>query len=113
MRKVAEKSYVPVVFLLDLAAELSGQMYRLRWLIETFFRMFKQLLGCRHLLSTKQNGVKIRCLLWHHRLPLDPLRTEGRRSGNSGSSQNLSHGGQQLPCPTGLLPSLFFHYASA
>ena len=59
MRKVAEKSYVPVVFLLDLAAELSGQMYRLRWLIETFFRMFKQLLGCRHLLSTKQNGVKI------------------------------------------------------
>jgi hypothetical protein len=27
--------------------------------IELFFRMFKQLLGCRHLLSAKQNGVEI------------------------------------------------------
>jgi IS4 transposase len=44
---------------LDLPAELISQMYRLRWLIELFFRMFKQLLGCRHLLSTKQNGVEI------------------------------------------------------
>jgi IS4 transposase len=44
---------------LDLPAELIGEMYRLRWLIELFFRMFKQLLGCRHLLSTKQNGVEI------------------------------------------------------
>jgi IS4 transposase len=44
---------------LDLSAELIGEMYRLRWLIELFFRMFKQLLGCRHLLSTKQNGVEI------------------------------------------------------
>ena len=34
-------------------------MYRLRWLIELFFRMFKQLLGCRHLLSTKKNGIEI------------------------------------------------------
>ena len=44
---------------LDLPAELVGEMYRLRWLIELFFRMFKQLLGCRHLLSTKRNGVEI------------------------------------------------------
>ena len=44
---------------LDLPAELVGEMYRLRWLIELFFRMFKQLLGCRHLLSTKENGVEI------------------------------------------------------
>lgn len=44
---------------LDLPAQLISQMYRLRWLIELFFRMFKQLLGCRHLLSTKQNGVEI------------------------------------------------------
>jgi IS4 transposase len=44
---------------LDLPAELVSEMYRLRWLIELFFRMFKQLLGCRHLLSTKQNGVEI------------------------------------------------------
>ena len=39
---------------LDLPAELIGEIYRLRWMIETFFRMFKQLLGCRHLLSTKR-----------------------------------------------------------
>jgi hypothetical protein len=45
--------------LLDIPAELIAEAYRLRWLIELFFRMFKQLLGCRHLLSTKQNGVEI------------------------------------------------------
>ena len=44
---------------LDLPAELIGEIYRQRWLIETFFRMFKQMLGCRHLLSTKQKGVEI------------------------------------------------------
>ena len=44
---------------LDLPAELVSEIYRLRWLIELFFRMFKQLLGCRHLLSTKENGVEI------------------------------------------------------
>lgn len=43
----------------DLPAELVSEIYRLRWLIELFFRMFKQLLGCRHLLSTKENGVEI------------------------------------------------------
>jgi IS4 transposase len=43
----------------DLPAELISEIYRLRWLIELFFRMFKQLLGCRHLLSTKHNGVEI------------------------------------------------------
>ena len=44
---------------LDLPAELLSEMYRLRWLIELFFKMFKQFLGCRHLLSTKHNGVEI------------------------------------------------------
>jgi hypothetical protein len=44
---------------LDLPAELIGEIYRLRWMIETFFRMFMQLLGCRHLLSTKPYGVEI------------------------------------------------------
>ena len=44
---------------LDLPAKLIGEIYRLRWMIETFFRMLKQLLGCRHLLSTRQNGVEI------------------------------------------------------
>jgi IS4 transposase len=37
---------------LDLPAELVSELYRLRWLIENFLRMFKQLLGCRHLLGT-------------------------------------------------------------
>ena len=45
--------------LLDIPAELIAEAYRLRWLMELFFRMFKHLLGCRHLLSTKQNGVEI------------------------------------------------------
>jgi IS4 transposase len=44
---------------LDLPAQLISEIYRLRWIIELFFRMFKQLLGCRHLLSTKQRGVEI------------------------------------------------------
>ena len=49
--------------LLEIPAELIAVGYRLRWLIELFFRMFKQLLGCRHLLSTKQNGVEIQAYL--------------------------------------------------
>lgn len=43
----------------EIAAELIAEAYRLNWLIELFFRMFKQLRSCRHLLSTKQNGVEI------------------------------------------------------
>ncbi|MEO1527963.1 MAG: transposase [Planctomycetota bacterium] len=35
----------------------------MRWLIELFFRMVKQLLGCRHLLSTKPEGVEIQMYL--------------------------------------------------
>jgi len=31
-------------------------------MIETFFRVFKQLLGCRHLLSTKPYGVEIQMI---------------------------------------------------
>lgn len=48
-----------VTDLLDVPAELIAEIYRLRWTIEIFFRMFKQLLGCRHLLSTKPEGVEI------------------------------------------------------
>ena len=44
---------------LDLPAELVAEIYRLRWVIEMFFRTFKQLLGCRHLFSDKHNGVEI------------------------------------------------------
>ena len=45
--------------LMDIPAELIAEAYRLRWLIELFFRMIKQLLACRHLLSTKPGGVEI------------------------------------------------------
>lgn len=34
-------------------------MYRYRWTIEIFFRFFKHMLGCRHLLSRSQNGIEI------------------------------------------------------
>ncbi len=52
-----------VTDMLDIPAELIAELYRLRWSIELFFRMFKQLLGCRHLLSTKQNGVEIQAYM--------------------------------------------------
>lgn len=48
-----------VTDMLDVPADLISEIYRLRWLIELFFKMFKHLLGCRHLLSTKQQGVDI------------------------------------------------------
>lgn len=34
-------------------------MCQYRWTIETFFRFFKQILGCRHLLSTRSEGIQI------------------------------------------------------
>lgn len=42
---------------LDLAAEFVALGYRYRWTVELFFRWFKQILGCRHLISTKEMGV--------------------------------------------------------
>ncbi len=44
---------------MDLPAELIGLIYRYRWQIELFFRWFKCILGCQHLLSLSQNGIKI------------------------------------------------------
>jgi len=48
---------------LDLPAELIALAYRYRWTVELFFRWFKCILGCRHLLSTSQNGVEIQVYL--------------------------------------------------
>ena len=45
--------------LLDVPAELIGTIYQYRWTIELFFRLIKQLLGCRHLLSHRGAGVDI------------------------------------------------------
>jgi hypothetical protein len=45
--------------LIDLPAELVGLIYRYRYSVELFFRLFKQLLGLRHLLSQRKEGVEI------------------------------------------------------
>ena len=45
--------------LLDLPAWLIGLIYRYRWTIEVFFRFFKHVLGCRHLLSHDPKGIEI------------------------------------------------------
>jgi hypothetical protein len=58
--------------LLDVPAEIIADIYKHRWLIELFFRFFKHLLGCRHLLSQHPAGIPIQaycaiiaCLLIH------------------------------------------------
>jgi hypothetical protein len=48
---------------LDMPAELVALAYKYRWAIELFFRWFKCVLGCRHLLSTSANGVTIQVYL--------------------------------------------------
>lgn len=44
---------------LDLDAELVALAYRYRWLVELFFRWLKCVLGARHLVSHKPQGVTI------------------------------------------------------
>jgi Transposase DDE domain len=48
---------------MDLDASLVALGYKHRWAVELFFRWFKCILGCRHLLSTGQNGVTIQVYL--------------------------------------------------
>jgi len=48
-----------VTDLLDVPAHVIAFLYAYRWTIEVFIRFFKQTLGCRHLLSTKPQGVQI------------------------------------------------------
>jgi hypothetical protein len=65
--------------LLDVPAHIIGILYQYRWTIEVFFRFFKHILGCRHLLSTDPRGIEIQaycaiiaCLLmalWAGRKP--------------------------------------------
>lgn len=43
----------------DVPAEIVASIYRHRWAIEVFFRFFKQILGCKHLLSNRPEGVLI------------------------------------------------------
>lgn len=45
--------------LLDPPAEVIADIYKHRWTIELFFRFFKHVLGCRHLLSQDREGIEI------------------------------------------------------
>lgn len=47
--------------MLDVPAEVVALLYKYRWTIELFFRFFKQVMGCRHLLSDDPDGVRIQC----------------------------------------------------
>lgn len=51
LRIVTNNLYAP--------AEIIAALYLLRWTVELYFRIIKQLFGCRHLLSTKSEGVTI------------------------------------------------------
>ena len=69
--------------LVDVPAEVVALIYLQRWTIEIFFRFFKHVLGCRHLLSHSREGIEIQayaaiiaCMLislWTDRKPT--LRT--------------------------------------
>jgi hypothetical protein len=43
----------------DLEAETIAAIYKHRWTIEIYFRFFKHILGCRHLISENKNGIEI------------------------------------------------------
>ncbi len=58
--------------LLDLPSDIVADIFKHRWVIEIFFRFFKHVLGCRHLLTTHLVGIQIQaycaiiaCLLIH------------------------------------------------
>jgi hypothetical protein len=48
-----------IVTNLDVPAEVISLIYSKRWAIEIFFRFFKHILGCRHLLSHNENGIEV------------------------------------------------------
>ena len=50
---------VLVTNLLELPADVIALIYRYRWTIEIFFRFYKHILGCRHLLSYHRNGIEL------------------------------------------------------
>jgi hypothetical protein len=43
----------------DLDPETISEIYKYRWTIEIYFRFFKHVLGCRHLISHNKNGIEI------------------------------------------------------
>lgn len=58
-RYAASQDIVLATNLLDAPADIIAEMYRSRWQIEIFFRFFKHVLGCRHLLSEDPVGIEI------------------------------------------------------
>jgi hypothetical protein len=49
--------------MLDVPPEIVALIYKHRWAIETFFRFYKHVLGCRHLLSYSTDGIAIQVYL--------------------------------------------------
>jgi hypothetical protein len=45
--------------LLDVPAEIIALIYKHRWMIEIFFRFFKHVLGCKHMLSASADCIAI------------------------------------------------------
>jgi hypothetical protein len=43
----------------DLEADVIALIFQYRWTIEIFFRFYKHVLGCRHLLSHQRNGIEL------------------------------------------------------
>ena len=48
---------------IDVPAEVISDIFRNRWTVEIFFRFFKHILGCRHLLSQSQQGIEIQIFI--------------------------------------------------
>jgi hypothetical protein len=74
--------------LLDLPAELIGLIYQYRYSVELFFRFLKQMLGMRHLLSQRPQGVDIQvhcaviaCLLINLQTGKKPTKMMARMAG--------------------------------
>ena len=44
---------------MDLEADVIALIFKHRWTIEIFFRFYKHILGCRHLLSYNRNGIEL------------------------------------------------------
>lgn len=58
-RQAATHDLVIATNLLNVPAEVVALIYRYRWTVKLFFRFFKHVLGCRHLLSKSSNGIEI------------------------------------------------------
>ena len=79
---VDSDGYVRLVTdMLTVPAEIVALIYEYRWTIEIFFRMFKHMLGCRHLLSHNEKGIRIQvycaiiaCLLINIRTGRKPTK---------------------------------------